>query len=162
MLKRREKNQVNIEIEIHDETNELSEDQLKLVETILDFVAIKESVIKGSEVSITFVDDEAIRELNKEYRNKDSVTDVISFALNDDESDMFDENIPNLLGDIIVSYPRTVLQAEEYGHSINRELGFLVVHGFLHLLGYDHMNEEDEKVMFKRQEELLEAYGLQK
>ncbi|MCT8139684.1 rRNA maturation RNase YbeY [Anaerobacillus sp. CMMVII] len=151
-----------IEIEVHDETDELSSEQLKLVETIVNFVAVEEKVPVGSEVSITFVDDKKIREINKEYRNKDTATDVISFALNDDESDMFTENIPNLLGDIIVSYPRAVLQADEYGHSIDRELGFLVVHGFLHLLGYDHMNEEEEKVMFKRQEELLEAYGLQK
>jgi probable rRNA maturation factor len=153
---------VSINIELHDETNELSEEQVKLVETIINFAAAEENVPKGTEVSITFVDDEAIRQINKEYRNKDSVTDVISFALNDDESDLFDKNIPNLLGDIIVSYPRAVFQAKEYGHTIDRELGFLVVHGFLHLLGYDHMNEQEEKVMFKRQEELFEAYGLQK
>jgi len=153
---------VIIDVDIHDETNRLSEDQVKLIETIINFIATEENVTKGSEVSVTFVDNKTIREINKEYRNKDSETDVISFALNDDESDVFDEVIPNLLGDIIVSYPKMVQQAEEYGHSINRELGFLVVHGFLHLLGYDHMNEEEEKVMFKRQEELLEAYGLQK
>lgn len=151
-----------IDVDIHDETNELSDDQVKLIETIINFVATRENVTEGSEVSVTFVDNKTIQEINKDYRNKDSVTDVISFALNDDESDVFEEVIPNLLGDIIVSYPKTVQQAEEYGHSINRELGFLVVHGFLHLLGYDHMNEEEEKVMFKRQEELLEAYGLQK
>nr|WP_071317479.1 rRNA maturation RNase YbeY [Anaerobacillus isosaccharinicus]MBA5585502.1 rRNA maturation RNase YbeY [Anaerobacillus isosaccharinicus]QOY38437.1 rRNA maturation RNase YbeY [Anaerobacillus isosaccharinicus] len=151
-----------IDVDIHDETNALSEDQVKLIETIINFVATEENVTEGSEVSVTFVDNKTIQEINKEYRNKDSVTDVISFALNDDESDVFAEVIPNLLGDIIVSYPKTVQQAEEYGHSINRELGFLVVHGFLHLLGYDHINEEEEKVMFKRQEELLEAYGLQK
>lgn len=151
-----------IDIDIHDETDKLSADQINLVQSILNYVATEEKVPEGSEVSVTFVDNEAIRKINNEYRNKDAVTDVISFALNDDESDMFAESIPNLLGDIIVSYPRTVQQAEEYGHSINRELGFLIVHGFLHLLGYDHMNEEEEKVMFKRQEELLEAYGLQK
>ncbi|RXI99406.1 rRNA maturation RNase YbeY [Anaerobacillus alkaliphilus] len=153
---------MSINIDIHDETDELSLAQLELVETLLKYVAREERVTEGSEISVTFVTNDRIREINKEYRNKDTVTDVISFALNDDESDIIDELIPNLLGDIIVSYSRMVQQAEEYGHSVERELGFLVVHGFLHLLGYDHMNEVEEKVMFKRQEELLEAYGLQK
>ncbi len=153
---------MNIDIDIHDETDQLSLEQLELVETILSFTAAEENIAEGSEVSVTIVSNETIRQINKEYRNKDAVTDVISFALNDDESDLINGTIPNLLGDIIVSYQRTVEQAEEYGHSVNRELGFLVVHGFLHLLGYDHINEEDEKVMFKRQEELLTAYGLQK
>ncbi|OIJ22134.1 rRNA maturation RNase YbeY [Anaerobacillus alkalidiazotrophicus] len=152
-----------IEVEIQDETNQLTEEQLLLVNNLLNYAAKLESVQKGSELSVTFVDNEAIRVINREYRNKDTATDVISFALNDDESDInLQENIPNLLGDIIVSYEKTVSQAEEYGHSINRELGFLVVHGFLHLLGYDHMNETEEKIMFTRQEEILEAYGLQK
>lgn len=153
---------MSIDIDIHDETEELTDEQLTLVEKIIQFVANEEKISHGSEVSITFVDDETIRKINSEYRDKDYATDVISFALNDDESDLLDEDIPNLLGDIIVSYPRVVSQADEYGHSIDRELGFLVVHGFLHLLGYDHVTPEDEKVMFGRQEELLVAYGLQK
>ncbi|OIJ16697.1 rRNA maturation RNase YbeY [Anaerobacillus alkalilacustris] len=152
-----------IEVEIQDETNQLTEEQLLLVNNLLNYAAELENVQKGSELSVTFVDNEAIRVINREYRNKDTATDVISFALNDDESDInLHENIPNLLGDIIVSYDKTVSQAEEYGHPISRELGFLVVHGFLHLLGYDHMNETEEKIMFTRQEEILEAYGLQK
>ncbi|PAM93050.1 rRNA maturation RNase YbeY, partial [Flavobacterium sp. IR1] len=97
------------------------------------------------------------------YRGKDMPTDVISFALNDeveDEADMIMEGMPNALGDIIISVAHISRQAEEYGHSFERELGFLVVHGFLHLLGYDHMTEQDEKAMFSRQEEILSAYGL--
>ncbi len=151
-----------IEIDIYDETKLLSDEQINLVENLLNFVARQENIVKDSEVSVTFVNNEEIQKLNKEYRNKDTATDVISFALNDDDSDIFAEAIPNLLGDIIISFEKTVQQAEDYGHSINRELGFLVVHGFLHLLGYDHQNEVDEKVMFSRQEELLTAYGLQK
>lgn len=152
-----------IHIDIEDETNELSLEQLKFANSVLAHAAKWEKVKEGSEVSVTFVDDEVIKEINREYRNKDYVTDVISFALNDDDTDLhFEEEIPNLLGDIIISYPTMIRQAEEYGHSVERELGFLVVHGFLHLLGYDHMTEEEEKIMFTKQEEILEAYGLQK
>lgn len=152
-----------IDIDIQDETNELSDEQIQLVENILNEAALFEKVSKGSEISVTFVDDESIREINRQYRDKDQVTDVISFALNDDDTELVvDEAIPNLLGDIIVSYPRVLEQAEEYQHSVDRELGFLVIHGFLHLLGYDHMTEEEEKVMFKKQEDILMAYGLQK
>lgn len=152
-----------IDVDIQDETNQLSEAQIKLVENILNRAAVLENVPSGSEISVTFVDDEAIREINRQYRNKDQVTDVISFALNDDDTDLVaGGEIPNLLGDIIVSYPCVLLQAEEYQHSVDRELGFLVVHGFLHLLGYDHMTAEEEKVMFKKQEDILVTYGLQK
>ncbi|WNF37720.1 rRNA maturation RNase YbeY [Bacillaceae bacterium IKA-2] len=155
-----------IDIDIQDETNELSDEQIQLVENILNEAASFEKVSKGTEISVTFVDDEAIREINRQYRDKDQVTDVISFALNDYDEDetelVIDEAIPNLLGDIIVSYPRLLEQAEEYQHSVDRELGFLVLHGFLHLLGYDHMTEEEEKIMFKKQEDILMAYGLQK
>lgn len=159
---RKERKKVIIDIDIQDETNELSEDLFQMIEKLLNHAAKLEAVSEGSEVSVTIVDDESIKEINREYRNKDAVTDVISFALNDDESDIFNEDIPNLLGDIIISFPRAVHQADEYGHSIERELGFLVVHGFLHLLGYDHLNESDEKIMFKRQEDILTDYGLQK
>lgn len=153
-----------IDIDIQDETNELTDAQIQLVENILNQAASFEKVSAGSEISVTFVNDEAIREINRQYRNKDQVTDVISFALNDDDDTDFvaGGEIPNLLGDIIVSYPCVILQAEDYQHSVDRELGFLVVHGFLHLLGYDHMTEEEEKVMFKKQEDILVAYGLQK
>lgn len=151
------------DIDIQDETNELSDQQIQLVQKLLKQALLLEKVPVGREVSVTFVDDEAIRKINRQYRNKDQATDVISFALNDDETDLVvDEEIPNLLGDIIVSYPCVLRQAEEYQHSVDRELGFLVVHGFLHLLGYDHMTDEEEKIMFKRQEDILVAYGLQK
>lgn len=154
---------MTINIDIQDETNQLNEEQLSIVKELLSYAAKLENVKEPSEVSVTFVDDKTIQEINREYRNKDNATDVISFALNDEQSDIhFQDNILNLLGDIIISYDRTITQAKEYGHSINRELGFLVVHGFLHLLGYDHLNEKDEKVMFSKQEEILEAYGLQK
>ena len=96
------------------------------------------------------------------YRNKDKVTDVISFALEEDEPDidMSEFDIARVLGDIIICTDVAQEQSESYGHSFERELGFLALHGFLHLLGYDHMNEEDEKEMFGRQDAILNAYGL--
>jgi probable rRNA maturation factor len=120
------------------------------------------------DVAVTIVDDETIRELNRTYRNKDASTDVLSFAMNEsieDEPDIVyddleDEIEEQPLGDIVISLPTAIRQAEEYGHSLERELAFLAIHGFLHLLGYDHMNEEDEKEMFSRQRAILEQIGL--
>lgn len=150
-------------IDLMDETNEVTEEAQQLVESILQFAARKENIENDTELSVTFVDNDRIREINKEYRHKDSATDVISFALEEmgeDEVEIVGAEMPRMLGDIIISIERTKEQAEEYGHSFERELGFLALHGFLHLLGFDHMNEEDEKVMFTKQKEILEEYGL--
>ncbi|WP_046173867.1 rRNA maturation RNase YbeY [Domibacillus indicus] len=152
-------------VDFLDETNNLAEDAAKLSEELLQLAAAKESVPDGSEVSVTFVTNERIREINREYRDKDTPTDVISFALeemSEDEVAITGAEIPRVLGDIIISTDRAKEQAEEYGHSFERELGFLTVHGFLHLLGYDHMNEQDEKEMFGRQKDILDAYGLER
>jgi len=130
--------------------------------------------LESGEVSLSFVDDETIRELNRTYRGLDKPTDVLSFALSEmgeDEPDILyeveedesaqGEDLPtDALGDIVISVPRAIAQAEEYGHSVEREIGFLFVHGFLHLLGYDHGTEEDEKVMFSKQETVLQQAGL--
>ncbi|WP_419881427.1 rRNA maturation RNase YbeY [Peribacillus sp. B-H-3] len=154
---------MNLEIDFMDETGQLDEKSVELVEKVLQFAAEKEEIDKGSELSVTFVDNERIQEINKEYRHKDSATDVISFALEEvgeDEVEIIGGEMPRVLGDIIISIDRTREQAEEYGHTFERELGFLALHGFLHLLGYDHMNEEDEKQMFTKQREILDAYGL--
>ncbi|MGE6375411.1 rRNA maturation RNase YbeY [Peribacillus muralis] len=150
-------------IDLLDETNEVTEEAQQLVESILQFAAKKEKIEEDTELSVTFVDNERIREINKEYRHKDAATDVISFALEEmgeDEVEIVGGEMPRMLGDIIISIERTKEQAEEYGHSFDRELGFLALHGFLHLLGFDHMNEEEEKMMFTKQKEILEEYGL--
>ena len=97
--------------------------------------------------------------MNKEYRGIDRVTDVISFALEDDKSMIIPDDI-RLLGDIYICLDKAKKQAKEYGHSLERELCFLAVHGVYHLLGYDHENEEDAKIMFKKQEEVLMEYGI--
>ncbi|ERN54757.1 rRNA maturation RNase YbeY [Alkalihalophilus marmarensis] len=154
---------MNLTIDLHDETGTLNSEQENIVTKLITSAAEYEKLDGEVELSITFVDEKRIQEINAEYRGKDMTTDVISFALNDeveDEADMIMEGMPNALGDIIISVAHISRQAEEYGHSFERELGFLVVHGFLHLLGYDHMTEQDEKAMFSRQEEILSAYGL--
>ncbi len=151
-------------IDLNDETNELSQEQIDTIENILQFAAEQENV-ENSELSVTFVDNERIQEINKEYRHKDMPTDVISFAmeeLGEGEIALIGVDMPRVLGDIIISIPKAKSQADEYGHTFMRELGFLAVHGFLHLLGYDHEVEEDEKVMFSRQKDLLDAYGLER
>jgi probable rRNA maturation factor len=152
-------------IDFIDETNEVTDEEMKMIEKLLNYAAEVENVQDGAEVSVTFVDNEKIREINRDYRGKDKPTDVISFALEemgDGEIEIVGAEMPPMLGDIIISVPKAREQAEEYGHSFMRELGFLAVHGFLHLLGYDHETEEEEKEMFSKQEQILETFGLKR
>ncbi|MDO3661329.1 rRNA maturation RNase YbeY [Bacillus sp. C28GYM-DRY-1] len=152
-------------IDIVDETGSVSEEMLKEVENLLQFAADREGVQDQAEVSVTIVTNEDIQQINKEYRGKDTPTDVISFALEEEgegEVEIVGAEMPPVLGDIIISADRTREQAEEYNHSFKRELGFLAVHGFLHLLGYDHMTKEEEEEMFTKQKDLLDAYGLKR
>lgn len=154
---------MSLVIDLIDETKEISEKDSSYIVELLNFAAAMEKVQAETEISLTFVSNEKIREINREYRNKDSVTDVISFAMEEmgeGEMELVGLEMPRVLGDIIISVARTKEQAEEYGHSFMRELGFLAVHGFLHLLGYDHETEEDEKEMFTRQKDILDAFGL--
>ncbi|WP_428909167.1 rRNA maturation RNase YbeY [Niallia sp. Krafla_26] len=154
---------MNIIIDFNDETNELSEEEINTIEKILQLAAKMEKVEDDSELSVTFVTNERIQEINKEYRHKDMPTDVISFAmeeLGEGEIPLTGMDMPRVLGDIIISIAKARAQAEEYGHTFIRELGFLAVHGFLHLLGYDHEIEEDEKIMFSRQKDILDEFGL--
>lgn len=150
-------------LDITDETGRVPEDRLAEIEKLLQFAAAEEGVADGAEVSVTIVNNEEIQKINKEYRGKDYPTDVISFALEEDgegEVEIIGADMPLVLGDIIISVDKAREQAEEYGHSLMRELGFLTVHGFLHLLGYDHMTEEEEKEMFTKQKDILNRYGL--
>lgn len=154
---------------MEDESFQLTPEQIELIDRVLQKAAELEGLKKG-EVSVSLVGDEEIQQLNKEYRGINRPTDVLSFAIEEmgegedmiyfEESGQEAEDYPALLGDIIISIPRAMKQAEEYNHSFERELGFLVVHGFLHLLGYDHQTEEEEKKMFSRQEEVLQAIHL--
>jgi len=149
---------------------EISDSLIELMENILQKAGELEGVDEG-EVDLTFVNNERIHELNREFRGIDRPTDVLSFAMNDTVEDELEiiyeveegeesEEIPNTLGDIIISVTRAQEQAIEYGHSLERELGFLFVHGFLHLLGYDHQDEASEAEMMSKQENVLSQVGL--
>ena len=121
--------------------------------------ALEKEKIKKASCSIIIVDNDYIHKLNKEYRGINRPTDVISFALEDDKTMVIPDEI-RLLGDIYISIDKAKEQAKEYGHSLERELCFLAVHGIYHLLGYDHEKEEAAEIMFKKQEEVLEYYGI--
>lgn len=154
-----------LELDLMDETNSLSEETIALVGKVLQSAGDQLAVKDGCEVSVTFVTNDAIQEINKTYRHKDVPTDVISFAMEEmgeGEIAVIDADIPTMLGDIIISVERATEQAESYQHSFERELCFLAVHGFLHLLGYDHETEEQEKEMFGLQETILQAFGLKR
>ena len=145
-------------VEIFNETNETIEN-IEILKPLLEYARIKENLEDTElEFSVIIVDNKRIHEINKEYRGIDRPTDVISFALEDNEEIEFDHY--RVLGDIYISIDKVREQAREYGHSEKRELAFLTVHGFLHLLGYDHMKPEDEKVMFSLQEEILNEMGV--
>lgn len=120
--------------------------------------ACKHLKVNNPMLNIVIVDKERIQEINREYRNKDAVTDVISFAF-EEVDDVEYDNI-RFLGEIYICYDRCVEQAKEYGHSIKREFCYLAVHGLLHLLGYDHMTEEDKKVMRTEEENILNEYDI--
>lgn len=152
---------------------------IEKLEQLLRLVGEMEQIDDG-EVALSFVDDETIHELNKQYRGIDRPTDVLSFAMHESGEDepeiFFDEedmeevdgemdgegenDFPDPLGDIVISIPRAIAQSQEYGHSVEREIGFLFVHGFLHLLGYDHEDEQAEQEMFAKQELVLQKAGL--
>lgn len=145
-------------------TDELC-DKIRLsIETTLE----SEEFCDDVEISLTFTDNDAIREINLETRGKDSATDVLSFPMLEQDEDgtliIYDEDIADgfvLLGDIVISAERAVEQAEEYGHSLIREMCFLAVHSVLHLLGYDHeLSEEHEKIQFEKQEQILSKLGI--
>ena len=137
------------------------EEEIKELETVEKVLhsAIEKEKLENVTFNLIIVDNEYIHELNKNYRGIDRETDVITFALEDEDTLVMPDD-QRILGDIYISIDRAKTQAVEYNHSLLRELSFLAVHGFYHLLGYDHMTEEDEKVMFKKQEEVLEEYGI--
>lgn len=140
--------------ETNENINELTEVK-KFIEYALNYQKIENAIF-----TIIIVNEDKIQELNKNYRGKDAVTDVISFALEDDET--FISSDFRILGDIYICLKRAKDQSIEYGHSLLRELSFLSVHGLLHLLGYDHIEKEDEKIMFNLQERILDEYGIKR
>ncbi|HLQ39528.1 MAG TPA: rRNA maturation RNase YbeY [Tetragenococcus sp.] len=159
-----------MEINFIDETKQLTTGKIKDIDNLLQFAADYLNLPDDTEMSVTFMDNQKIQSINRDYRGKDAPTDVISFALEDAGKDempilLDDEmlnDLPRELGDLMISTERAYEQAVEYGHSYDRELGFLALHGFLHINGYDHMTKEDEQLMFGLQKEILNAYGLKR
>ena len=141
--------------EIINETEEIKE--VAKLNELLNFVVTKEK-LENCLFNVILVDNDYIHKLNKEYRKIDKITDVISFALEDNQDEI--ELDFRVLGDIYISVNKAKEQAKEYGHSFLRELSFLTIHGLLHLLGYDHMTKEEEEIMFKKQDELLNEFGI--
>ncbi len=143
--------------EIINETSEKIE-ELDEIRKLIDY-ALSHEKLDDVEFNIIIVDNNKIRELNRDYRKIDRETDVISFALEDNMTIKLDHR---MLGDIYISIDKARLQAVEYNHSLLRELAFLSIHGLLHLLGYDHMSSDEEKIMFDKQKEILDSYGIKR
>ena len=146
------------QIEVINETEETI-DELKIISKLLEY-AVDFEKLNNVTFNVIIVHNDEIHKLNREYRHIDRETDVITFALEDEEMMNFSDE--RILGDIYISVDKARSQAEEYGHSFLRELAFLTVHGFYHLLGYDHMTKEDEKIMFERQERVLDGFGIKR
>ena len=146
-------------IEIFNQTEE-EIDELETVRKVLDF-AVKKENLENVDFNIIIVREDYIHELNKNYRNIDRVTDVITFALEDDDT-VLNASSRRVLGDVYICLDRAKSQAIEYQHSFLREICFLAVHGFYHLLGYDHQTKEEEEVMFTKQEEVLSGCGIKR
>ena len=172
-------------VDIIDDQAYLASGQEKLLHEVIEAAAKYLNLPEGIELDLSIVSNEEIQVLNRDYRGVDKPAEVLSFALTEVTSEFdvdfahldlteeaeetedleeteFEEEeaIPQHLGDIIISYPRAQEQAQDYGHSLDRELAFLAVHGFLHLNGYDHQTEEEAQEMFRIQEEVLTTYGL--
>lgn len=138
---------------------EVKDLELDFITNYIKFIVKKEK-LDNCLFNVIFIDNKEIREINREYRKIDSVTDVITFALEDNEEEINPEL--RILGDIYISLEKAYEQAKMYNHSDIREICFLITHGILHLLGFDHMNEEDEKIMFDKQRKLLEEYEIKR
>ena len=145
------------------ENNTNIEVNRELIEKVIAESLRYENISNNCEISVTIVDNEEIHQINLKHRGIDRATDVLSFPLIDFEKESLPTDGSKIyLGDIIISIERAIEQAKEYGHSIDREVGFLTAHSMLHLLGYDHMVEDEEKVMFKKQEEILNNLNLRR
>lgn len=146
---------------INEVPNETSLEIEEMYHELMDIVVELEGINENLELSVLLVDEVKIRNINATYRHKDSVTDVISFAL-EDEQDFVIEGAPRNLGDIFICAQRAKDQAVEYGHSLEREMAFLFVHGILHLLGYDHIQADDEACMIKKQNLILSTANIER
>lgn len=137
----------------------------KVINQVVSATARLHDLGPDTELSILLVDDDYIRKLNHLYRGQDSATDVLSFAMNElgeDEPEYDASKETNILGDIVISLEKALVQSQEYGHSLAREVGFLTVHGMLHLLGFEHSSEADDQTMQAWQEKILQSVDLER
>ena len=143
------------------EINNLTREEMKEINTVEKVLeeACKKEKLKEVLFNVIIVDDDYIHTLNRTYRKMDRITDVITFALEDEKSM---KSPIRVLGDIYICLDQAKRQSKEYGHTLERELCFLAVHGFYHLLGYDHETKEEEKIMFAKQEEILNQCGIKR
>lgn len=157
---------MTIKIQFYNKTDETTHHFQDMIEKVVKETISHEGLLEEAmECSFIFVDNPQIQQINAQYRQKDSVTDVITFAMEDEvpgDIKIQGFSMPRILGDVFISLPKAREQAEEYGHSFERELSFLSVHGCLHLLGYDHLHEDDEKIMFAKQEAVLNGLGIRR
>ncbi|MBE7027704.1 MAG: rRNA maturation RNase YbeY [Ruminococcaceae bacterium] len=158
---------INLYWENEQEKYEITETHINIIKTCIEAVLSFENISFDCEVSLTLTDNENIAVINAQTRNINSPTDVLSFPMLDAKEGVISpctEDFSDgflLLGDIVISFERAKEQAEQFGHSIEREIGFLTVHSMLHLLGYDHeSSHEDEKIMFEKQENILNSINL--
>lgn len=151
-----------VTLENDQEEIQIPEELEEIIKKAMDAAAKLEGVTPNAEVDITIVDNEVIHKLNRDYRGVDRPTDVLSFALDEgeEEPEVTSGEAEHLLGDIIISAPKAVEQGEEFGHGLTREMTYLAVHGLLHLLGYDHMEEADKKIMRAHEEAILKQMDL--
>lgn len=140
-----------------------TDEELEFIKELEDYVTflVKNRNLENAIFNIIFVNSKEIHEINKTYRNVDRVTDVISFAL-EDTPDIEMQDSYRMLGDIYICKEKAIEQSKMYNHSLLREMCFLITHGLLHLLGFDHMDEDEEKIMFALQEDLLNEYGIKR
>jgi probable rRNA maturation factor len=152
---------MNILLSNHQDKVKISDELMALIRQSIVATLESEEIYEDVEVSLLLIDDKEIKHLNNEYRNVNEATDVLSFPMYDDLDEALDEDYL-YLGDIVISGERAVEQAKDFGHSVEREIGYLTVHSVLHLLGYDHMDEEEKKIMREREEEILEKINLKR
>ncbi len=141
-------------IDNRQKTKEINKDNITLIKSAIKACMIEEGKGLNAEISLSFVNNNEIRELNKKYRGKDYSTDVLSFPLDEEIDDII------ILGDIVVSVDKVIEQAEEYNHTFERELIYLIIHGMFHLLGYDHIKEEDKKIMRLKEKKITKKLEL--
>ncbi len=147
---------MKVYIDNRQDTQEIDEKTIDLLKDVIEECLVVEGRDLNYEISLSFVTNEEIKNLNKEYRNVDAVTDVLSFPMEEDSNGFYTP----MLGDIVISTDRAFQQSKEYGHSFSREISYLTAHSMFHLMGYDHETEEEKKTMRAKEKEVMRSLGI--